>query len=284
MNRRHVLVALIVLAHFTVVASQTVTSDLDWKTQSANLKGTPEAAFIIRIGDVDNLGFGWPEKFDPFCGRMTQTHPYPWKANDTDAAGFDRMLVSSKFDPRAAATGPAAATAMPRARIPRRHGRCRTLSRSIRSRAPRSRNAYLQMFIDDFQAPIFCSRFQLTLNGTRFVEGEKVLNAIEQTGPVGKLVTLRLPEDFYPALSGRRGARSEGRRRQRCGGRLRDRLHQVAGQSESRRGVQRRSGRPRDRQGNRRADQRRACVRVGRHGRDDRRRRLFPAEGSGVGI
>ena len=102
MNRRRVLVALIVLANFTVVASQTVTSDRDWKTQGASLTGTPEAAFIIRIGDVDNLGFGWPEKFDPFCGRMTETHPYPWKANDVDGAGFDRMLVSSKFDPRAA--------------------------------------------------------------------------------------------------------------------------------------------------------------------------------------
>jgi len=198
-NRRHVLVALAYLANFTVVASQTVTSDLDWKTQSANLKGTPEAAFIIRIGDVDNLGFGWPEKFDPFCGRMTQTHPYPWKANETDAAGFDRMLVSSKFDPRAAGRACGsdgyAASQDPAASRPVPYSLPIDALKGVAIT-----NAYLQLFIDDFQAPIFCSKFQLTLNGTRFVEGEKVLNAIEQTGPVGKLVTLRLPEDFYPAL------------------------------------------------------------------------------------
>ena len=231
---------------------------------------------------MDNLGFGWPEKFDPFCGRMTQSHSYPWKANETDAAGFDRMLVSSKFDPRAAgrtcgSDGYAASEDPPGAPVP--------YSLPIDPlKGATITNAYLQMFIDDFQAPSFCSKFQLTLNGTRFVEGEKVLNAIEQTGPVGKLVTFRLPEDFYPALTAGGALEVRGRRRQWGGGRLRDRLHQVAGQSESRRGVPRRSGRPRDRQGNRRADQRGACVRVGRHGRDDRRRRLFSAEGSGVGI
>lgn len=56
-----------ILALFTVVASQTVTSDNDWKAQGVSLRGTPEAEFIIRVGDVDNLGFGWPEKFDPFA-------------------------------------------------------------------------------------------------------------------------------------------------------------------------------------------------------------------------
>jgi hypothetical protein len=49
-------------------------------------------------------------------------------------------------------------------------------------------NAYLQIFIDDFQALSLCSMFQSFINGTRFAEGEKLLNAIDQTGPVGKLI------------------------------------------------------------------------------------------------
>jgi hypothetical protein len=51
------------------------------------------------LGDIDNLGFGWPESFDPFCGRMSESHPYPWDFNPSDFQGFDRILLSSKFNP-----------------------------------------------------------------------------------------------------------------------------------------------------------------------------------------
>jgi len=37
---------------------KTVSADADWKSNEAVLKNTSEADFIIRIGDVDNLGFG----------------------------------------------------------------------------------------------------------------------------------------------------------------------------------------------------------------------------------
>jgi OOP family OmpA-OmpF porin len=47
-----------------------------------------------------------------------------------------------------------------------------------------------QMFLDDFQAPHFHSHFQVTLNGTRIPSFEAAVNALEQTGPVGKLVTM----------------------------------------------------------------------------------------------
>jgi outer membrane protein OmpA-like peptidoglycan-associated protein len=217
MNHRHGLIALLVLASLTATASQTVTSDRDWKAQSANLAGTPEAAFIIRVGDVDNLGFGWPEKFDPFCGRMTESHPFPWQPDAADAAGFDRMLVSSRFNRAATARecgsdGYASSDDPPASRPAPYSLPIDPLKGAAIT------NAYLQLFIDDFQAPVYCSKFQLTLNGTRFVEGEKVLNAVEQTGPVGKLVTLKLPEDFHAVL--------------RAGGKLEVRIDDVNGAAD----------------------------------------------------
>jgi outer membrane protein OmpA-like peptidoglycan-associated protein len=63
-------------------------------------------------------------------------------------------------------------------------------------------NAFLQLFIDDFQAPSLCSKFSVTLNGKRFVEAERLLDAIDQTGPVGKLISLPIPEEFWPDLTG----------------------------------------------------------------------------------
>ena len=172
---------------------KTVSTDVEWQLQQAILRNTIEAEYIIRVGDVDNLNFGWPESFDPFCGRMTEAHYFPWEANPDDLPGFDRILMSSKFNPA-------------------KEQQCSsdgyTGSFDARNQNPQRgpmpiealkgatvQNAYLQIFIDDFQAPTFCSKFQLLINGKRFVEGEKVLNAIDQTGPVGKV-------DFY-SVNGR---------------------------------------------------------------------------------
>lgn len=177
----------------------TVTDDSDWSNQQAALKNTSEADFIIRIGDVDNLGFGWPEGFDPFCARMTESHYYPWEAHPEDLPGFDRILLSSKFRPDAlfncggdgysGSYDPALAKPV-----------TWTMPIDILKSAV-IKNAYLQIFIDDFQAPQLCSKFQLFVNGTRFAEGEILLNAIDQTGPVGKLLTIPLPEEYYNALT-----------------------------------------------------------------------------------
>ncbi len=196
---------------------KTVTSDLDWKAQRASLTATKEADFIIRVGDVDNLGFGWPSGFDPFCGRMTEGHPYPWPVNKADIAGLDRMIVSTKFDPKiteracgmdgySRSEDPMPAPPVPYA-IPVDVAKGATIT-----------NAYLQLFIDDFQAPQFCSKFQITLNGSRFVEAEQVINAIEQTGPVGKLVTFKLPEEFHAAIA--------------AGGRLELQINEVTGAAD----------------------------------------------------
>ena len=178
---------------------RTVSSDTRWKDQQAVLKNTPEADIIIRIGDVDNLGFGWPEGFDPFCGHMTDSHDYPWDAHKEDLPGFDRILLSSKFNPEG--EFPCGGDGYSGSYHP-------NLSKPVTYALPvkvlagtNIKNAFLQIFIDDFQAPSFCSKFQLFINETRFAEGEKIMNAIDQTGPVGKLITIPLPEEFYTALT-----------------------------------------------------------------------------------
>jgi len=178
---------------------KTVSADKDWTRQHAALKNAIEAEYIVRVGDVDNLGFGWPDDFDPFCGRMTQAHAFPWDAHQEDQPGFDRILLSSKFSPTAERTcggdgysgafNPKTSKPVVYA-IPTRSLQGATVS-----------NAFLQVFIDDFQAPSMCSTFQVTINGSRCAECEKVFNAIDQTGPVGKLVTIPLPEEFFAALT-----------------------------------------------------------------------------------
>lgn len=193
-----VLVLLVVYCVQAKAQVNTVSSDTDWLKQQVIVTNSEEADFIIRIGDVDNLGFGWPEGFDPFCGMMTESHIFPWEVHDSDMPGFDRILLSSKFRPNSEqACGGDGYSASFDAK----------LSRPVKWNLPTQvlkgqeiKNAYLQLFIDDFQAPSFCSKFQLFINDTRFAEGEKLLNAIDQTGPVGKLLSIPLPEEFYDAL------------------------------------------------------------------------------------
>jgi OOP family OmpA-OmpF porin len=198
MNKLFILIPLISINEISF-SQTTVTTDKEWTKRETTVLNTTEADYIIRIGDVDNLGFGWPEEFDPFCGAMTQSHEYPWTADPNEMAGFDRILLSSKYNPDIAVacnehdgysvsydallTKPAEFT----------------MNVSALKNAD-IKNAYIQFFIDDFQAPSMCSKFQITINGKRFTEAERFFNAIDQTGPVGKLITIPVPEEFYSDL------------------------------------------------------------------------------------
>ena len=199
MRRPLAVFGLLIAAVAAAVSAQSITADRAWQAQGAVLTGTREADVIVRLGDIDNLGFGWPDGFDPFCGRMTQTHDYPFAPQANDLPGLDRMLVSSRFkaggNPACGGDGYSrSATPAPSAPV------AYSLTVDAANGVAIS-NAYLQLFIDDFQAPVFCSKFEVTLNDIRFIEAERVLNAIEQTGPVGKLVTFKLPEEFHAAIA-----------------------------------------------------------------------------------
>lgn len=182
------------VAAVALAQPKTVTEDKDWAKQSAALKGTLEADVIVRVGDVDNLGFGWPEDFDPFCGRMAVSHDYPWDAKPGDVAGLDRILLSSRYK-REGGDGYSSS-------FEAKKSKPVAVTLPLASLAGATvQNAWLQLFIDDFQAPSMGSRFQVLLDGRRFAEAERLLNAIDQTGPVGKLVSIPLPEEFHAALT-----------------------------------------------------------------------------------
>jgi OOP family OmpA-OmpF porin len=192
---------LICLLSITLVATgqvRSVSADKDWKKQVVELKNTDEADYIIRIGDVDNLGFGWPDGFDPFCGQMTDSHSYPFEPSKDDIKGTDCILLSSSFNVNREL--PCGSDGYTYYHIPKyiKPQSFKIPTQILIGVTPQ--DAWLQLFIDDFQSPSFCSRFQVTLGGKRFTEAEMVLNAIDQTGPVGKLVSIPIPEGYFEAL------------------------------------------------------------------------------------
>ncbi len=57
-----------------------------------------------------------------------------------------------------------------------------------------------QIFADDFQPRPMHSHFQVSLNGTRIPSFEYAINSLDQSGPIGKLLTLRLLPEYWPLL------------------------------------------------------------------------------------
>ena len=183
------------------VHARTTATDGDWSSQSAVLKDTPEAEVIIRAGDIDNLGFGFPEDFNPFTGRPTEPHGFPFDPAPGDAPGTDRIMTGGGF------TGkdfPAEQDGYtfdwhPQDRPLKRQTVTLPLD-ALKDVAVR--DAVLCLFVDDFQAPTFKSRFEVRCNGVRFPEMETVLNRIDQTGPIGKVIHVKLSQEILALLGG----------------------------------------------------------------------------------
>ncbi|MDX2285315.1 MAG: OmpA family protein [Bacteroidia bacterium] len=193
--------AALLLAAFPRLQAQTQTpADGDWTIQYVTLRNTPEADYMIRVGDIDNLGFGFPEGFDPFCERATEAHYYPWDPVPGNAPGTDYIMMPSSF--KGGAQAPCSHDG-----YSDWQGDARPVPVSMSLSFIKGaivHRAVLQLFLDDFQAPDLCSRFQLWLNDKRFVEGERKLNALRQTGPIGKVVSFPLPPDMLELLKGER--------------------------------------------------------------------------------
>ena len=234
----------------------------DWPLEYERTVGGPEADLLVRTGDINNLGFGWPSNFDPFSGKSTPPHLWPnnYQIPPQTPVGTDRIMIGTGVTPvhmhvqRAAgepdhvmidsaiATTPgdgysadleacyaiaSGAANLPhdpatnRIQLPPNYpetflwvstptaAQC-TLQRQLTMPTPivlnvgelpnKIENVVVQIFVDDFQAPVYHSHFQVSLNGTRIPSFEDVINSLDQSGPIGKLVTMRLLPEYWPLL------------------------------------------------------------------------------------
>lgn len=205
MQIRTLIILLLLPATFFSVSGQRSVpqSDTEWMKREVFIESGYEAEYLFRIGDVDNLGFGWPADFDPFCGRMTEVHYFPWDADRKELPFMDRIIMSSKF--RQDRDFPCGQDGYSFASEQFVKGPAVYKFNIFQLKGKEIKDVWLQIFIDDFQAPTFCSAFRIKLNGKVFAEGEKIINAIDQTGPVGKLITLAVPEEFYSVIAEGKG-------------------------------------------------------------------------------
>ncbi|QOX63032.1 carboxypeptidase regulatory-like domain-containing protein [Anoxybacterium hadale] len=176
-------------------------SNGDWASKKVVLKNTPEADLMVRIGDVDNFGFGWTSTsptFDPFSGNSTKVHSFPWTQPSDEPNGLDKIMIVSgyKYSSSVPTDGYTSDT----------KGKDNALEEITLDYADALsgitvHNAVLQLFVDDFQ-PAGAKgigngsgkvQYQVKLNGTRVSDFERMINTMDQSGPIGKLITLEVP-------------------------------------------------------------------------------------------
>ena len=179
------------------ILAQTGGAPASWALKTERTVGGPEADLVVRTGDINNLGFGWPAGFDPFSGKSTPSHSYPWKQPAGAPAGTDRIMLGSAVTQHDIGSRPGdgyAATTKRSETMPE------PVTLAVGALPARIQSVIVQMFLDDFQAPVWNSRFQVSLNGTRIPSFEAAVNSLQQTGPIGKLVTLKLMPEYWPLL------------------------------------------------------------------------------------
>ncbi|THH34578.1 Ig-like domain-containing protein [Neolewinella litorea] len=178
----------------SLLLSQVTDNDGDWAEHYVTLSNTPEAELMVRTGDIDNLGFGWPADFDPFSGNSTSAHAFPWTVDPVDPAGTDRIMVISSYvgTPPNGNDGYTSTTSRPDNDV---QGITLTFETDLTISA-----ATLQFFVDDFQAPVWNANYVVFLDGVRASGLEAIVNDLQQTGPIGKIITYSIPNELLYLL------------------------------------------------------------------------------------
>ena len=166
-----------------------------WPQVNATTRDGPEADLVVQLGDIDNLGFGWPEGFTPFSGRSTPAHAFPYQPEADDPSGTDRIMVVSGYGKGAGARdGYTYETSRP-------DNQPRPLVLSFDVQGLEVKSAALQLFVDDFQSRSMGSRYRAWLDGRETTDLPVVLNSLDQTGPIGKLLTIQLLPEYLDLLA-----------------------------------------------------------------------------------
>ena len=233
----------------------------DWPLEYERTVGGPEADLLVRTGDINNLGFGWPSGFDPFSGKSTPPHPWPTfneippqapPGTDRIMLGtglsavhmslqrtpgkLDRVMIDSVIKTKTPGDGYSGAMRscyvigdLPETILKKMTDHLQlspndeaflwvstqsaascTRERQLTMPTPivldvgelpsKINSVVVQIFVDDFQAPVYHSYFQVSLNGTRIPSFEYVINSLDQSGPIGKLVSMKLLPEYWPLL------------------------------------------------------------------------------------
>jgi len=173
-----------------------------WSAKGASLWNTPEAAQVVRVGDIDNFGFGWQAGATPFQGRTLRERPGLWtnpedlpdgRGLSEDPPGTDRLQAGTGVPAGAEHHAPGepgyyAVTAeaaefdfIPAVEAPER--------------------ILLQLYLAGFDAERAGGRYVAELDGEPAPFLEKALNRVRVADEGGRLLTVAVPAEWHGRIA-----------------------------------------------------------------------------------
>lgn len=197
-----------------------------WHDKNITEYNTPEAGCMVRIGQINNFGFGWNHK-NPFNGQVTGVHSTNFMPETDDPKGINKIMVASGFElgNRRLNDGSNGVNDGYTNVAWYRDHKVESLDLSYDTSKITANNATIQIFIDDIQpdkhiqapngrwynigrggfSPYSYNKYTVYLNDDEVPEFEQVINSLDEHGPVGQLVTLNVPERFIDKLNKNNG-------------------------------------------------------------------------------
>ncbi len=187
---------LAVLITATAAWAQTDDANGDWTAEYIAMRDTPEAELMVRVGSINNVGFGFPGNINPFAATEQWRHDWPWEVPAGAADGTDRIMLGSSY------TGGTILDGYSRTwQADDDAAHTRPINIEYDLTGLQVRNALLQIVIDDFQALRWGSEFTVTLNGRAAPFISEIINQVEQTGPVVQIISIEVPESFLDEVA-----------------------------------------------------------------------------------
>lgn len=175
-----------------------------WTVKDIQKNYTPEADVMVRVGDIDNFGLHFQAGYDPFSGNSTKTHSYPWSRPNNEPAGLDTIMEISGFSYSNSSGTDGYTNKYNNSTCVR----VQPVTMNYDLTGINVTSAKLQLFVDDLQAGIQADNaansyyrakdvvYVATINGVEITELSSYINQLNQSGPIGKLITFNLPDNY----------------------------------------------------------------------------------------
>ncbi len=179
-----------VYGEYRILELPVTESEGDWSATSVELYNTPEAEYVFRVGDIDNMNAGWRIAYNPFKGGMSRKLPPSWEVVPDDPSGTDRVMVIQGARQGDVFTQTSKPGVNP----------VETLSMGFFPIGEEIKDVYMQIFLSGIEQRMSITQFKFYINGKEFENVSEMFRALTIRDLRGGLFTFKLPVFMHDIL------------------------------------------------------------------------------------
>lgn len=175
---------------YRILELQVTESEGDWSATSIELQDTPEAEYVIRVGDIDNMNAGWRIAYNPFKGGLARKLPSSWEVVPDDPPGTDRVMVI-----QGARQGDVFTQMSKSGENP-----VELFSLGFFPIGEKIEDVHMQIFLSGVEQRMSKTEFKFYINGEELKEVSEMFRALNIRDLRGELFTFKLPSYMHDLL------------------------------------------------------------------------------------